>query len=355
MKHSNVFYKRNTEGQYDPLEVAKAVRNKAGFDLFRVRFDLYEGSTGLMAKSHGSMEELQSTINHLGADTALRTRYEKAIAENRERYGLSPRYTRPHEKYAELFPPPEKKDILSSTLSGEKHYFFEVYNEDGIALYVMKKQKRDPWDYLYLLYEGWMLNVGNLIQMDIRVEEFKKGMPNFRQIMTDKLDAALAEPDKWADPEFANFLGRREEADAHNQPILEVRRAEWRHQWEERARREEEERLQEQREYEAAIFDAEQAVLNKRELYDEDVRGTSLILHLFRQNGVDLPLKTQGWVKSSLVRLFYSEDSWSYSYRGRESTVFFGYLQQLAEAIEKKYEQQPEVSISLEPDNELEI
>ncbi len=357
MKHSNVFYKINREKQFEPVKDAKAVSNRAGLDLFRIGFNIYEGSTGLLAKAHGNMEELRSTVNSLETDVALRDRYKKAITENLEKYGLSPRYTRTNEKYADLFPPPEKKDVLAPMLNGEKHYFSEVYNQDGIALYIMKKQKGNPWDYLYLFYEGWMLDVGNLIQMDIRVEEFKKAMPNFRQIMTDKLDAALSSPDKWADPGFANFLGRREEADAHNQPIREARRTERQIAQEERARREEENRLQEQREYEAAVFDAEQSILNRRELHNEDVRGTSLILHLFRQNGFDLPLKTQGWVKSSLVRLFYNESGnyWSYSYRGRDSTVFHSHLERLTEAIKKKYEQQPETDNSLEPDNDLEI
>jgi hypothetical protein len=62
-------------------------------------------------------------------------------------------------------------------LNGEKHYFSEVYNQDGIALYIMKKQKGNPWDYLYLFYEGWMLDVGNLIQMISASRNSKRQCP----------------------------------------------------------------------------------------------------------------------------------------------------------------------------------
>lgn len=359
MKHSNVFYKINREKQFEPVKDARVIRNKAGLDLFRVGFNLYEGSTGLLAKAHGNIEELKSTIAKLESDADLRDRYKKAITENLEKYGLSPRYTRPDEKYADFFPPPPpvNKSILAPTLDGQKHYFVEDSFINNVPIYALKNIRNDPLRALYIRYEGWMLQVGNVYDLQSVTRLLLNGVPDFRQIMTESLDAALALPDKWANPGFANFLGRLEETNIHNQPIREARRAERQHEQEERARREEEKSLQEQREYEATVFDAEQSILNKRELRDADVRGASLFLHLFRQNGIDLPLKTQGWVNSSLVRLFYNESDnfWSYSYRGRDSTVFYSYLERLAEVIEKKYEQQPETDNVLEPNDDLEI
>jgi len=356
MKHSNVFYKHNKENQFEPVKDAKAIRNKAGLDLYRIGFNICEGKTGRILQFEDNMDQLKAYVAKLETNADLLERCKRVINAAVEKDGLSPRYTRPDEKYADLFPsaPSDNKDVLAPMLDGQKHYFSEVYNQDGIALYIMKN-KSDPWDYLYLLYEGWMIGVGNLTHKDIRIEEYTKEMPNFRQIMTDRLDAALADPDKWADPGFANFLGRREEADAHNQPIREAEEAEWEAQQAEYARRKEEEQLQEQREYEATVFDAEQAILNKRELIDDkDVRGTSLILQLFRLNGVDVPLKTQGWIKSSLHSLYYNENQsfWSYRYRGRESTVFMDYEHQLVDAVERKYEQTPETDNMSEPERE---
>lgn len=351
MKHSNVFYRRTQEGEYTAEKNAKSVRNKAGFDLFRIKNDLFEGSTGLLVKSHSDLFDLRKTVSDLEKQAFDQEAYAKALTASRERFGLSPRYTRPDEKYEDLFPKPEKKDILAAGLDGKKHYFSEVHNQDGIALYIMKNKKPDPWTALYLLYECRMLNVGSLSHKDELVEEYKRGIPDYRQLMTDRLEAALANPNKWADPHFANFLGRLDEAQTHNQSIREEREAER----QAKSHREEEERLNEQREYEVAIFDAEQAILNKRELFNYDIRGTALILQLFRENGVELPLKTQGWVKSSLRTIYYHDDYWSYRYVGRPSTVIHGYLDKLAKTIEKKHEQQPEPDTDVEPDDEMEI
>lgn len=356
MKHSNVFYKRNKDGEYEALKDAKAVRNKAGFDLYRIDFLVCEGKTGLIVSYCYNMDQIQAFVSKLETDAAERERFERAINDSVEKKGLSPRYTSPDERYDELFPKPDKKEVLAPALDGKKHFYSEVYNQDGIALYIQKTQKAEPWAYLYLLYDGWMIDVGNLSQKDIRIEEYKDGIPNYRQIMTDRLEEALAIPDKWANMYFADFLGRSEEAQAHNQPIHEAREAERQAEREERDRCEEEKRLDEQREYEATIFDAEQSILHKREVLNGDVRSTSLILQLFRENGVELPLKTQGWVKSSLYSIyFHADQEWSYRYSGRPSTVIHGYLDKLAEAVEKKYQQMPEPDATHEPDNEEEM
>jgi len=357
MKHSNVFYKRNKDNQFEPVKDAKAIRNKAGLDLYRIGFNICEGKTGRILQFEDNMDQLKTYVAKLETNADLLERCKRVINAAVEKDGLSPRYTRPDEKYADLFPsaPSESKGILAPTVDGQKHYFSEVHNQDGIALYIMKN-KSDPWDYLYLHYEGWMLAIGNLMHKDSRIEEYTKEMPDFRQIMTTHIDAALADPNKWADMGAANFLGRYEEADAHNQHLREMRSAERQAEQEERARKAEEERLQELREYEATVFDAEQSILNKRELIDDkDLRGTSLILQLFRLNGIDVPLKTQGWIKSALYRVYPNErDGWNYSYyrNHKESQSFNGYFDKLVAAVERKYEQTPETDNMSEPERE---
>jgi hypothetical protein len=63
-----------------------------------------------------------------------------------------------------------------------------------------------------------------------------------------------------------------------------------------------------------------------------------LFLQLFRENGIELPLKTQGWVKTSLAEIYHSEDyGWSYRYYGRESTVIEGYINKLVDSVEAKH------------------
>jgi len=62
-------------------------------------------------------------------------------------------------------------------------------------------------------------------------------------------------------------------------------------------------------------------------------------LQLFRENDIDLPLKTQGWVKSSLAAIYHDSDyGWNYRYYGRESTVIEGYINKLAAAVEAKHQ-----------------
>lgn len=359
MKHSNVFYKRNKDGQYEAVKDAKTVRNKAGIDLFRVGFTVHEGKTGLIIDFSDNMEQVKMFVAKLETDATHRERCLTVIEDEVKKKGLTPRYTRPDEKYDTLFPKPEKKDILAPGLDGKKHYFSEVHNQDGIALYTMKNRRQDPWTALYLLYEGHMLNVGNLSDLDRLVGEYKLGVPDYRQSMTERLEEALANPDKWANLYFAKFLGRLEEAQAHNQPIREAREQERQVERLERERQEQEQRLQEQREYEAAILKAEQTIMNKQELVDDDVRGTSLILQVFRENGVELPLKTQGWVKSSLHSIYHNEqqDYWSYKYTGRPSTVIHDYIEKLVAAVQSRHGQMavPGDDAQLEDEEDMEL
>ena len=75
-----------------------------------------------------------------------------------------------------------------------------------------------------------------------------------------------------------------------------------------------------------------------------EVRGTSLILQLFRENGVKLPLRTQGWVKSALHSMDYNKarGCWNYRYfrSHKDSTTFLEYFGFLEQAIQEKEKQQ---------------
>ena len=47
MKHSNVFYVRETDGSYKPCKNAHGVRSELEADIFRHKGVIYEGQTGL--------------------------------------------------------------------------------------------------------------------------------------------------------------------------------------------------------------------------------------------------------------------------------------------------------------------
>jgi len=357
MKHSNVFYRRTKDG-YEPVKDAKAIRNRLGFDLYRIGYNIFEGKTGLQALSHNSKEEIQGTLQKLETDTEFRSKLENAIEDNIKKTGLSPRYERPDEKYDDLFPrEPAKKAVIAPTLDGQKHYFVEAYNENNIVLYMMKTEKTHPHARLFLFYEGWMLGMDNAYNKDRIIEELSKGLPDYRQIMTDSLNNALTDPDKWANKGFANFLGRTDEADTHNQVIRDKREAVSAAEQQERERLEEIERKAEQDAYETAIFEAEQAILGKRPVINNEVRDTSLFLHLFRKYDIVVPLKTQGWIKSSLHSVYYGENyhDWSFRYFGNLSNSFGGCFNQLVGAIEREYDNLLDQALpEMSEDDELE-
>ena len=81
--------------------------------------------------------------------------------------------------------------------------------------------------------------------------------------------------------------------------------------------------------------------MNKGTVTNSDVLGDkSLIMQLFREHEIALPLKTQGWVINALHDIHYDENKgrWSYQYynKSKDSTVFFAYLLLLVSAVQTK-------------------
>lgn len=92
--------------------------------------------------------------------------------------------------------------------------------------------------------------------------------------------------------------------------------------------------------YKRAIHNAEQAILNHRTVKETSVNGKSLMMQLFHENGIALPIRTQSWIRSSLTEICPSgDDGWTYHYGlyGKPSQTFCRYLDRLTEAIENKY------------------
>ena len=161
---------------------------------------------------------------------------------------------------------------------------------------------------------------------------------------------SMGDPKRWADLGFANLLGRYDEAKAHNAPILEER-----HQRDEQRKAEREaERCQREQEqqarYDAAIREAEEDILAGKEVVNREVNGKALIMQLFREHEIPVPLKTQGWIINALHSIRYSPESgqWDYRYyrKSRDSTKMFELLPKLSAAIQTKqqFAEQGEVS-----------
>jgi hypothetical protein len=177
-----------------------------------------------------------------------------------------------------------------------------------------------------------------------RLEEVKKWLDGFENGIKGEVgrlfDESMADPRRWADIGFANILGRADEAKAHNAPIIEARERERRQRDAER----EAERVAEEQaakaEYEQTIKAAESKILNKHAVRNADIQGKSLIMQLFREHEIAVPLKTQGWIIKALHSIEYNADRerWGYRYynKSRDSTVFSDYLPLLVSAVQTK-------------------
>jgi len=93
-------------------------------------------------------------------------------------------------------------------------------------------------------------------------------------------------------------------------------------------------------EYGQAIKAAEGSILNKQAILNTDIHGKSLIMQLFREHEIVVPLRTQGWIIKSLSDIYFNEkfEKWNYHYlRGsKDSKVFNGYLPLLVSAVHTK-------------------
>ena len=261
--------------------------------------------------------------------------------------GASPRYTRPEERREDFFPTPPKepkeKVILAPVIGGDlkRHKYVMDYQGDRFTLYAMQKDADERGHSLYLLYEGWMLNIGSSYDRDAIISKLSEEIPDFRQKMRDEVEACMADPKKWVNVGYAAFLDRLEEARAHNRGYHELRDAERAAQSALLAQQEAERNAELEKRYQDAISQAEHAIATHGRLVDnKNLRGTSLVLQLFRLNDIELPLRTQGWVKSALYSLEYRQGNWYCQiFKGHKSSAaFWEHFDRLEEAIGRKYE-----------------
>jgi hypothetical protein len=347
-KHSNVFYvytKTGDEYGFKAMEKARACKNDFGLDLFRCNGNIYEGRTGCKLMDESELPKLAEKIETMGGIEKVKDR----VAELLKTTGESPLYTRPDERKNVLFPPREKDKniVLRKDGYGNRHYYFRFYNENGVELYTRRNDSEFNRT-IYVNCEGFMLAIGQHNRLEERLEWLAGLEGGIKGEVERLFNECMADPRKWVDICFANILGRADEANEHNASIREAREQENKRRDAEReaqriaeAQAFEAEEQAAKAEYKQALKAAAYNFMNKNEVVNSDVLdGKSLIMQLFREHGITVPLKTQGWIIKSLSAVFYNEnkDCWSYRYNGNQSTVFFDYLDKLLAAIETKYE-----------------
>lgn len=334
-KHSNVFYVYKGETGFEAVEKATGCKNGFGLDLFRYKGNVYEGRSGLRFITEAELFNLDFKIKSVGGIEKVNERIEQQIAKT----GESPRYTRPDERKKDIFPPdPEKENtVFAKDGYGKKHYYHRFYNENGIELFTLQNAKEFNRT-VFVQCEGYMLSIDQYHRFE-EVLKWLGGLENGVKGEVERLfNESMANPSRWADPCFANILGRTDEAKAHNQPIREAREREYQQRDAEREAQRIAGEQAAKAEYEQALKSAESKILSRDKVINDDVQGKSLIMQLFREHEIAVPLKTQGWIINSLCDIYYNEnrESWSYHYTGNNSTVFRNYLSRLVSAVQTK-------------------
>ena len=107
-----------------------------------------------------------------------------------------------------------------------------------------------------------------------------------------------------------------------------------------RAEREAKEREEEEKrlaEVQKVLSDAEYKIFKQEELHNEEIEETTIINALMKKYGINVPLRTQGWINSKLAMIVFKDGKISYKYYGKSqrdnSTVFKKYLVELENAI----------------------
>ena len=335
-KHSNVYYVYNRTSGFEAVEKAKSCKNNHGLDLFRYKGNVYEGRSGVKFITEADLPNLDTKINSMGGVE----KFNSLVDDMLKTTGDSPRYTRPNERKKDVFPPdPTKENIVfAKDAYGKKHYFFR-FDYEGFELFTLNKQK-EYFRQVFVQCEGYMLG----IDQHHRLEEIKKWLESLENGIKGEVERrfneSLANPNKWADIGYANILGRLDEAIAHNAPIREAREREYQRKDEERAAQRIAKEQAAKTEYEQAIKAAENKILNKQTVSNTSIQDKSIIMQLFREHDITVPLKTQGWIINALHSIEFDEqnDRWSYRYfnSSKNSTVFSDYLSKLVLAIEAK-------------------
>ena len=202
------------------------------------------------------------------------------------------------------------------------------------------EKKREFFQTVYIPCDGFMVG----IDQRHRLEEVLKWLPTLEHGIRGEIERvfnqSMEAPDRWADLGFANLLGRYEEAKAHNAPIAAERQRQADERRAQQDAREQQLAQERQARYDSAIREAEGNIMAGKEVINREINGKSLIMQLFREHEIPVPLKTQGWIINSLHSIRYDPQigEWNYRYfkGSRNSTKMFDLLSKLSAAIQTR-------------------
>lgn len=368
--HSNVYYLRQkgfTQNKvYDPVKNAKSFKNDLGLDLFTYKNQnretiLAEGMSGLivmtldMNSDISPLEQFKIKIDKSfsGGIDGIITLIEKTLCEN----GLSDRYTKPEITKQVLFPPIPKDDnkayLKTLENDGIKGHQFVKKGEYKGYVYYQRKGKETNSDAAYIALGEYAVYVDSLSWIEDRLQNIVDDNINVSDQIISQVKHAIQDG-KSCSIGFAMYAesmgedGVLEQVTTINQKNRDMWEEKYKKEAEERKIKEQQEIAEYKAEAESILNKIESAIRNNQEVEDEYIRiykgdnkydytKTSAILHLFRKYDINVPLKTQGWIKTALAKIYYNSEIEEYSYKyytkSANSTVFSDYLKQLIFAI----------------------
>jgi len=176
------------------------------------------------------------------------------------------------------------------------------------------------------------------------IEEFEEKLHNWKYFGVDGFFKRLKDLEKnghhinKADIETCVILGNMELAKYYTEYRKErIRRQEEKRQAEiaEREAKEREKEEKHNAEVQKTIAEAENIIRKQGTLYNSEFEGKTIVLYLLKKYGVNVPIKTQGWVNNALAKVWFQDGKITYSYykSSKDSTVFYRFLKELEEKI----------------------
>lgn len=206
------------------------------------------------------------------------------------------------------------------------------------------QQSSYPWYKVWEQLTDFCVCIGSVPE-SLTVESLIKGLKEYQFLGVDGYLEKLKQTEKLGgyinlvDIEVCRMLGQNKLAvhyAAYRENFLQKKAVKEAKEQVEREQKEQEEKAREIAKREKQLQEAEDFIRRRETLCNEKmVSGSSLILALMKRHGVQVPLRTQGWINKALHSITFNQREISYQYysSSSDSKVFRQYLLTLQEKI----------------------
>ncbi|MCR2050917.1 hypothetical protein NSB25_27225 [Acetatifactor muris] len=225
-----------------------------------------------------------------------------------------------------------------------------THNEEHKNLYI-ELVKREYGDPVYQLWEdlgvicisqGWIQGYWSIEEVSAKIAKFPYLNVNGFYKRLEESESKRYYINK-VDIEVCALLGNIDLAKhfaEYREKQIADKEAKRQAEKEERQKKEREEEEQRITEIEKAIQDAEYKIFHQEDFENTEVDRKSIINRLMEKYGINIPLRTKGWINSKLAMIVFNGGEISYRFYGKtqrdNSTVFRDYLVRLETAINEE-------------------